>query len=62
MLSIQRFAIDEMANAGKIPSLQALYRPFGKSGRMFRGYGMVACANGPRPPLDLTVPPLGSPA
>lgn len=57
MLTQERYELDGVAVRGTIPSIAAIYRPFGKSARLFRAYGLSSCANGPRPPIKgLSVP------
>lgn len=47
MLSMQRITIDEIVTDETVPSLAEFRRRFASSGRLFRAYGLYACANGP---------------
>jgi hypothetical protein len=49
MLDDERTAIDAAAIATKMPSIEAMYRRFTRSGKLFRAYGLSACSNGPQP-------------
>lgn len=52
ILRNQEQAVNRVAVRGKIPSLLAVYRPFARSGDLFRDYGIPGCANGPRPSVS----------
>lgn len=46
----QQRAVDTVATTERVGSVEAVYREFGKAGRLYRSYGMAACANDPRAP------------
>jgi len=54
-LDLERLAVDAVATTHRIPSLKAVYRPFRASARIFRAYGLGACANGPAPPVGVSI-------
>lgn len=49
MLYADQLVIDMLAHEDRIYSEQEVYREFTEAGRMFREYGLTACANGPGP-------------
>lgn len=53
ILFVSQIEIDKLANTSRIPSVEAVYRHFGEAARMFRAYGLPACATGPQPPAGV---------
>jgi hypothetical protein len=47
MLTAERLAIDKVATTRRVASMGAVSRPFKRSARLFRVYGLDSCANGP---------------
>ncbi len=55
MFNTEWYAIDHTAVKKLVASIASVYQPFAASAKLFRSYGLAACANGPKPHTHITL-------